>query len=93
MNLFTTSGRQWRNRLAGIGALALASILALGAPASAGSATSFPADRGTTEPGCDLALWYVVHNPSITKPRGHQDRIQVWTPPTGPCPLAALRVR
>jgi|1186.fasta_scaffold315196_1 hypothetical protein len=54
-------------------------------PAPTGQAerrTAAPSDSGTE---CDLAVWYVVYNPSINKPRGHQDTLVHWTPPSGPC--------
>jgi hypothetical protein len=36
---------------------------------------------------CTLAVWYAVHNPSIAKPRGHQDAQDGRTAPAGPCPV------
>ncbi len=78
----TTTGRPWRRSLTGIAALALAGTGLL-APARAAASQVVGDGAGT---GCDLATWYAVHNPSLAKPRGHQDLPDHRTSPTGPCP-------
>jgi hypothetical protein len=88
MDTTIATGRPGRRHLIGIPALILAGTALLAAP----YAISATPDTGGTagEAGgsrCDLALWYVVHNPSMAKPRGHQDRQEERTLPVGPCPL------
>ena len=68
----------------------LATVLAFTAltagPAFAGQHHRDGSGPTTAAQSCDLAVWYVVHNPSINKPRGHQDAPDFRTMPTGPCP-------
>ena len=60
-------------RLAGVAGLACAASLLTSAPiASASSPGILPDAPGASSTLSASALWYVVHNPSIAKPRGDQ---------------------
>ena len=84
MNTMKSTIRPGRRSLTGVAAVTLAVTALLGAPTA--TATQGLGDGGAVR--CDLGLWYVVHNPSISKPRGHQDGPDNRTPPTGACPTS-----
>ena len=82
MSITISASRPWRRRCTGIGSDHPRSTGLLAAPQATASRAS--GDGGVTS--CDIARWYVVNNPSINKPRGHQDEPDLRTSPTGPCP-------
>jgi hypothetical protein len=77
--LFTSPGADASQDVGGGGHSQTAS------PAATRQAESRTAAPSDSVAECDLAVWYVVYNPSINKPRGHQDTLVHWTPPSGPC--------
>lgn len=63
-----------------------AAVLGCAGLLSAPTATASQVVDGGGLPRCDLTLWYVVHNPSIAKPRGDQAEPVHRIVPSGPCP-------
>jgi hypothetical protein len=59
-------------RLAGLAGLACTASLLTAPTASASSPGMLPDAPGASSTLSASALWYVVHNPSIAKPRGDQ---------------------
>ena len=62
-------------------------VLAAVATLSAAPASAARSPQGADHPAGvvqdqSLALWYLVYNPSINKPRGAQDAPDGWTRPT-----------